>query len=371
MGVFTPIQPHEGRTKDKGSFMTPKEFWSHLLEKKNIVLSTHVSPDGDALGSILALGQTLAKCGNNVSYLVSDEPAPNLEWLPHVDELQLYTGTLEQSKLIAEADAIVVADTNAAHRLGRVGDAIRTAVAPKYLIDHHPAPESWFDFHLVRESASSTGELVFEVIADEVDRIDEGIATLLYTAIMTDTGSFRYSNVTARVHRIIAELMERGHLVPDDIHAALYDTKSLNRLRLTGRALDKISLLHNGLVGYLALSRSFLKEARAEKGDTEGLVNQVLSIDGVLVAVFFHEIEKGTKISFRSRGDYSVTKWAQRFGGGGHRNASGAFVRSPLDEVVPKVLESAPEFLDLAEDDNQGISAEDQDYLNELLKAKT
>lgn len=347
------------------------DFWSTLQRANSFVLSTHVSPDADALGSMLALGKVLTKLGKKASYIIADEPAPNLDWLPLVDDIVFFDGSLGQHKLIAEADAIVVVDTNASHRLGSVGETLRAATAPKFLIDHHPAPEAWFDHTYVRESASSTGELIFELIESHLDLIDSDIAALLYAAIMTDTGSFRYSNVTPRVHRIIAELIERGDLVPDDIHAALYDTRSLNRLRLLGRALERITLLHGGVLGYLALPKALLQDARAEKGDTEGLVNEILSIDGVNVAVFFHEIEKGTKISFRSRGNYSVTKWAQAFGGGGHKNASGAFVNAPLSEVKAKVLAAAPQYLNLPSDDDDTVSDDDLQYLNDLLKSKS
>ena len=349
----------------------PTDVQSRLLQAKSVVLTTHVSPDGDALGSVLALGRYLEGRGARVDYILSDEPAPNLDWLPGIDDLQFFDGSLRQREAIAAADLIVIADTNAAHRLGSVGDAIRNASAEKILIDHHPAPEGWFDRSFVRETASSTGELIYDLIEPDTDRIDAAIATLLYTAIMTDTGSFRYSHVTPRVHRIIADLIERGGLNPDDIHAALYDTRSINSLRLLGRALERITLLHGGVLGYMALPKSIMQDVGAQKGDTEGLVNQILSIDGVQVAVFFHEIDKGTKVSFRSRGDYSVTRWAQAFGGGGHRNASGAFITEPLEQVVPRVIAAAPNYLDLPPDNEAELSDEDQAYLSEMLKLKS
>lgn len=353
-------------------------FLSELLERERFVITTHLRGDGDAVGSLLALRLLLIRLGKTVTAIFPDAPSPNLEWLPGVDDAVVYDGSLQQVRALAEADALVVVDTNAASRIGRLADSYRARTGSRFLIDHHPGPEKWFDHSYVRDDASSTGELIFELF-EQVEGvalselIDAGVATLLYTAIMTDTGSFRFSSVTPRVHRIVADLIELGGIAPDEIHTQLYDTRSLSSLRTLGRALERINVRYDGALGYLALSRQFMADAGAERGDTEGLVNQVLSVDGVRVALFFLETDAGTKVSFRSHGEFAVNKWAASFGGGGHRNAAGAFIPGYIDEVVERVLESAPDFVDVTgtgAEAGDKLSEDDENYLELLNQAR-
>lgn len=345
-----------------------------LLGHDPILITTHIRPDGDALGSQLALGRFLQKLGKRVTLLNSDPPPYNLGWLPDVDDARVFDGSMAQRKAIDGAGAIIVVDTNAIDRLGRLAVPVEHSRALKVLIDHHTEPERWFDVHYARDTASSTGELVYELIVQhDPDLIDAEIATLLYTAIMTDTGSFRYSAVTPRLHRVVADLLERGDLSPDPIHAALYDTRSMAGLRLLGRAIETITLLHDGRVGYMTVSQRMIRETGAGVEEKEGFVNYVLSVEGVEAAVIFTEIDSGTKISFRSKGATHVDVWARHFGGGGHRNASGAFVAKDLDVAVREVMGAAPRFLDLGDepDGNGALSSEDAAYLDTLLNLKS
>ena len=346
-----------------------------LLGHDRIVITTHIRPDGDALGSQLALGRFLEGLGKKVTLLNSDPPPYNLGWLPGADDVQVFDGSMAQRKIIDGATALVVADTNALGRLGRLAAPVQHSRALKILIDHHTEPEGWFDLSYARDTASSTGELVYEIIQyHDADLIDAEIATLLYTAIMTDTGSFRFSATTPRLHRIVADLLERGDLSPDPIHAALYDTRSMAGLRLLGRAIDTITLLHEGQVGYMTVSQPMLRDTAASIDEKEGFVNYVLSVEGVKAAVIFTEIEAGTKMSFRSKGATHVDAWARHFGGGGHRNASGAFLEKDLDVAVKEVMGAAPRFLDLDMDVEQNggsISSEDAAYLDTLLSMKS
>lgn len=347
-------------------------FLSELLARERFVITTHVRGDGDAIGSVLALARVLGKLGKSAAAILPDAPAPNLDWLPGADDALVSNGGLEQAQLIAQADALVVVDTNAAKRLGGLADAFRHADGTRFLIDHHPSPEDWFDHAYVRVDASSTGELIFELIAETgAQLVDFEVATHLYTAIMTDTGSFRFSSVTPAVHRIVADIIEVGGIVPDEIHAQLYDRRSLTSLRLLGRALERIDLRYDGALGFLPISRQFMSDVGGERGDTEGLVNYILSVDGVRVAVLFLETDLGTKVSFRSHGNVPVNKWASSFGGGGHRNAAGAFVKGYLDEVVERILESAPRYIEFAETETDSLSDADAEYLSELLKSRS
>lgn len=343
-------------------------------DHQRFVLTTHIRPDGDALGSQLALGRFLEKLGKEVAMINSDPPPYNLGWLPNVDAVEVWDGSLAQRRSVAEADAILVMDTNALNRIGRLSGPVDASNARKVLIDHHTNPEAWFDLSYARDTASSTGELVYEIIHEhDAALIDAPLATALYTAIMTDTGSFRYNSVTPRVHRIVADVLERGDVRPASIHIAVYDTRSMPSLRLLGAALETITLRYDGRVAYVVVTQRMVRDAGASLDETEGLVNYALSIEGVEAAVIFVELESATKMSFRSKGQAYVNEWARAFGGGGHRNASGAYVRRPLDEVLPAVLDAAGRYLGYEAEDSlveEDLSDDDAAYLTELLQSK-
>lgn len=346
-----------------------------LLKGERFFITTHIRPDGDALGSQVALGLFLKGLGKQVTMINSDPLPYNLFWLPGVDQVEVFDGSLSQRERIGSADVILIADTNALERLGKVAGPVQNSTNTKILIDHHTHPEKWFDATYRRESASSTGELVYELIA-AYDRstITTEIATALYTAIMTDTGSFRYDSVTPEVHRIVADLLELGDIRPAPIHISLYDTRSIHGLKLLSRALESVTLRYDGQVGYMVLSQRIVRESGSSLDETEGFVNYVLSIEGVNAALLFSETDSGTKVSFRSKGNTFVHEWARSFGGGGHRNASGAYIRRPLDEVIREVLAVAPRFLGLEHTRNEDevvLSPEDEQYLSVLMDRKS
>ncbi len=352
-----------------------QQILASLLEGSRFVITTHIRPDGDALGSEIALGQFLGALGKQVTMINAEAPPYNLYWLPGVDEVEVFDGSLNQRERIASADAVIVVDTNARERLGRLASPIRNSAARKLLIDHHTSPEGWFDLAWVRDTASSTGEMIYELIAAyDAGMIDTSIATALYTAIMTDTGSFRYSSVTPAVHRIVADLLERGDIAPAPIHASLFDTRSMEGLRLLGLALESVTLRYEGQVGYMVVSQRMVRDTGSSLDETEGFVNYVLSIEGVKAALIFSETDSGTKVSFRSKGETYVNEWARALGGGGHRNASGAYLKRPLEVVVDEVMAMAPRYLDLEEGAEQetgdALSPEDASYLSSLLRMK-
>lgn len=347
-----------------------EEILPVLLQHERFFITTHIRPDGDALGSQLALGRFLRKLGKEVALINSDPPPYNLGWMPGVDEVEVFDGALHQRQAIDRAEVVLILDTNTLERVGRLAAPVRNNQGLKVLVDHHTMPETWFDVMYMRDTASSTGELVYEIIAGhDPALIDSDIATTLYAAIMTDTGSFRYNSVTPALHRVVAELLERGDITPAPIHTAVYDTRSMQSLRLLGRVLESITLAYNEQVGYMVVSQRMLRDTGATNDDTEGLVNYVLSIDGVQAAVLFYETDSGTKMSFRSKGETYVNEWARAFGGGGHRNAAGAYVTRPLDEVIDAVMTAAPRYLELDDEEDDGteeLSAEDASYLSSL-----
>ena len=343
---------------------------------EHILLTTHTGPDGDAIGSELGLARYLEKRGKTVTVLNDDDLPDNLAWLPGTGRIQVFEkGSFEQQKALAEADLAAVLDTNAAERIGALAKPFRQGGATTLLIDHHTEPETWFDHAFQRDTAAATAELVYEIIAaGQPELIDADIATLLYTGLMTDTGSFRYSSVTPQVHCTVADLLEWGDIAPAPIHSALYDNRSLASLRLLGRALDRIRLRYDGFVGYTSVTPEVLEAAGAGPDDKHGLVSHVLSVEGVHAALLFTETQGGTKVSFRSEGATHVDDWARHFGGGGHRNASGAYLDDyPLADALDEVLGAAPQFIGVEEEHPAGspLSDEDAADLAEMMKAQS
>ncbi len=346
-----------------------------VRENERFFLTTHLGPDGDALGSQIALGRFLQKLGKSVAMINSDEASYNLDWMPCTDEVEVYDGSMHQREALAEAEVVFVLDTNDEERLGNVGTMVRESSATTVLMDHHLQPEAWFDVECIRDTAAATGELVYELIeALDPSLMDAEVATGLYTAIMTDTGSFRYSSVTPRLHRIVADILERGGIEPAPIHENIYDRKSMPGLRLLGRMLNRIRLRYNGQLGYSVVTQRMVEDTGASWDDKQGFVNYVLSIEGVKAALLFSETDDGSKMSFRSEADVRVDEWARHFGGGGHRNAAGAYVkRSTFEEVIEEVIEAAGDFIEFDEayGSDEKLSPEDEEYLETLMKSRS
>ncbi len=352
------------------------QFVAGLLAGQHVVITTHVRPDGDAIGTQLALGTFLRKLGKTVHMINSDPPPMNMGWLPGIRDVLVFDQSIAQRERIDRADTIVIVDTNAIDRVGQMSGPIRGSSAKKYLIDHHTGPETWFDAMYVRDTASSAGELVYELIAHhDINQIDASIATPLYAAILTDTGSFRFSSVTPAVHYIAAELIERGALEPASIYSAIYETRSAESMRLLSMVLGTLTLRYQGTIGYMVISQRMLNDTRANSEEADGFVNYAMSIDGVRVAVMFLETARGIKISFRSHGDAHVHEWARSLGGGGHRNASGAFVeRRSLEDVIVETISRAPRYIDVPDETADGkdrLSEDDASYLTSLLASKS
>jgi phosphoesterase RecJ-like protein len=342
-----------------------------VREHDRFFVTTHLGPDGDALGSQIALGRFLQKLGKSAAMINSDEADQNLDWMPGAEDVEVFDGSMEQREALANAEVVFVLDTNDEERLGKVGSMVRNASATTVLIDHHLQPEPWFDVEFVRDTAAATGELVYEMIeATDPTLIDAEVATALYTAIMTDTGSFRYSSVTPQLHRVVADILERGGIEPAPIHETIYDRKSMPGLRLLGRMLNRIRLRYDGQLGYSVVTQRMVEDTNASWDDKQGFVNYVLSIEGVKAALLFSEVDDGSKISFRSEADVRVDEWARHFGGGGHRNAAGAYVKRPtFEEVIEDVIDAASAYIDFESPYAAGedLSPEDEAYLDALL----
>lgn len=309
---------------------------------KKIIITTHKNPDGDAIGSSLGLYHYLKNQHHNVQVIIPNPFPDFLKWMPGQSSIIDFSSEGEKSKeLCLDADFIFCLDFNNLERIDELGPVVGNSPAVKILIDHHLQPSAFARFLLSEVSASSTAQLIYDFIVEMSGKgsINSEIGTCLYTGIMTDTGSFRFDSTSSKVHRIIADLIDAG--APNSrIHELIYDVNSLDRLKLIGYCLkEKLYKMPHLPVAYIWLSKTELGLFDHKKGDTEGLVNYALSISGVNVAGLFIEREEGVKISFRSKGDFSVNDLSRlHFNGGGHKNAAGGISYQPVEVTVERFL---------------------------------
>ena len=322
-----------------------------LQSPKEILITTHHKPDADALGSSLGLLGYLKKKGHKVTVVTPSDYPGFLNWMQGNEDVIIYSAQNDQQvkNLINQAEVIFCLDFSALCRINEMGEYIRQAPGKKVLIDHHLEPEDFADIAFSDTSAAATAELVFEVIRDlgDQDLIDVKIGECLYAGIMTDTGSFRHPSTSRNVHLIIAELLHIG-VNTSNIHRLIYDSHTESRLRFLGYVLkDKLTVLREYKTAYIAISARELKDYDSKTGDTEGLVNFALSIEGVAFAALIIDRSEAVKMSFRSVGDFSVNDFARKnFSGGGHRNAAGGISYLSLEETVQKFVSLLPEYQD-------------------------
>ena len=315
-------------------------FQKVLDTPKKIVIIPHKNPDGDALGSSLSLHTFLKKVGHQSNIISPNEYPEFLDWMPGQNDILKFSQlTNESTKKIENADIIFTLDFNQLSRIDKMAPLVEQSDAQKIMIDHHQYPGDYASITYSDTTIGSTCEMVFELIfALDQDKIDDSIATCLYTGIMTDSGSFRFPSTTARTHQIVSTLIEKG-AVPHFIHQKIYDTYSLNRLQLLGTALNNLTRMKEIPVVYITLSQKELNQNNFKKGDTEGFVNYGLSLLGIFLAVIMieNDAEKIIKISFRSKGSFDVNEFAKKyFNGGGHINAAGGVSQLTLEETVSK-----------------------------------
>lgn len=320
-------------------------FLGWLDNDPAIVITFHQNPDGDAYGSSLGLKFFLESRGlKRITLISPTEPAEYLKWMPGAQEVKVWQESMKE-EIIAAADLIFCLDFSSASRLKEMKEAVLNASAPTVIIDHHEQPEDFGDLYYWNVKASSTCELVFNLIADlgETRLITRDGAVCLYTGLLTDTGSFRFDCTTPAVHRIAAELLEKG-VDPSSVHRNLFDNNPYEKLQFLGYVLsNKLIFLPEYRVAYMAVSTEELKRFNSRNGDTEGLVNQGLAIQNAVMAVLFTEKEDQIRISFRSVHDLSVADFArEHFEGGGHKNAAGGRSQLSLNETVEKFLTLLP-----------------------------
>ena len=320
-----------------------------LLKPKRIVIVPHKNPDGDAIGSTLALYHYLSEKGHHASVIAPNDYPEFLKWIPGESTIVNHeTHTKEANALITEAELIFTLDFNALHRTGNMELPLAESNAIKILIDHHQQPDNYAKYIYSDVNMCSTCEMVYHFfeMLDDTKAINPKIATCLYVGIMTDTGSFRFSSTTATTHRVIANLIDKG-AVNADIHGNVYDNNSYDRLQLLGVALNNLRVVSHLSTAYISLSQKELNKHNFTKGDTEGVVNYGLSIKGVKFAAIFieHKQEGIVKISLRSKNDFDVNEFARaHFNGGGHINAAGGRSDLNLPKTIDKFVSLLPSY---------------------------
>ena len=328
---------------------TYKQIEAAIKSASNIVITAHKSADGDSIGSSLGLLYFIENLGKKATICHPDKAPGFLYWLDTSSILLMDDTPDEVANKIAEADLIFCLDYNAISRVGAdMQPLLEASEVQKIMIDHHLDPEDFPTITVSETGASSTSELIVELIeqSGNIDLLDEKIGTPLYLGILTDTGSFRFNSVKPRTHEVLAKLLASGvehHL----IHEKLSDNNTETRLRLQGYAMsEKLEILYENNVGIIGLSKEELAKYKYQKGDTDNLANLVLTIKGMKAAIVFTERDGIMKISFRSKGaDNPVNVLAkEHFNGGGHANASGGMSDLSVEETLDKLKQLIPQY---------------------------
>ena len=322
-----------------------------IQSPKRIVVMAHVNPDGDAIGSSLGFSQFLRKLGHEVTTMVPNDFPGFLSWMPGADSILIYEKCQEAChSALCNADCIMILDLNQFSRTGLIQEELSQLNTMKILVDHHRDTDfSLFYTYLSDTCVSSTSELVSEIVLHYgEDYLDESISTNLLAGIITDTGSFAHSVFNPNLFSLCSKLVAKS-LPYTYIHQQLFDTFSEKRLRLLGYAIsNKMEVLDEYATSIISLTKSELEDFEYHPGDTEGVVNYPLSMKKVKMAVLVTERQDVIRLSFRSKGDFSVHEVAQKyFNGGGHTNAAGGTLHCSMEEALKLLHDILPEYQEL------------------------
>ncbi|MFO8029886.1 MAG: bifunctional oligoribonuclease/PAP phosphatase NrnA [Cyclonatronaceae bacterium] len=312
-----------------------KKFGEGLAKLEKPGLISHIGPDGDAIGSQLALFGWFKSRGVE-PLLFNDDPVPaNLNWLPNQEKIRR-----PASDVLDQCDGFLFIDGNEPGRFGSMSGYFNATGKPVYLIDHHLDPPKDFYREMLWDSgASSTAYLVYRLFEEtDPEAITGDVAEALYAGILTDTGSFRFDTVTAETHFAIARIIRQGGIRPSEIYSRIYDDKSLAEYYLLGTALKGIRLFCGGRVAVMQVSESMMDDSGCSQDDLEGFVNYPLSIRGVVVSVLMYERDGRIKMSLRGKSLVDLNEVARNFDGGGHFNAAGAWHDGPMEKAVDEVV---------------------------------
>lgn len=334
-----------------------QELYSHLPEKRNIVITFHQKPDGDAMGSALGLYHFLVQFHHDISVISPTNWADFLNWMPCADGVIDFEAKRESAvKKIDQADWIFCLDFNTLSRTKNMEPFLMNSKADKILIDHHQQPQTEsFQFGISNPQKSSTAEMIFDFIVESGNdsKINQSVSECLYAGVMTDTGSFRFESATASVHKMVARLKETG-FNHSKVHENLFDNFLENRFRFFGNTLlNRMEVFYEYNTALIVIPQEDLIKYGIKTGDTEGLVNFPLSIKGIKLAAIIIDRGEERKSSFRSKGEFDVNTFARKyFNGGGHHNAAGGRNTETLAVVVKKFKQAIKENASLLADSN-------------------
>jgi bifunctional oligoribonuclease and PAP phosphatase NrnA len=323
-----------------------KELSKLFSSEENILIISHINPDGDSVGAQLALYHYFKARDKNVSLMAPNNIQEFLKWMEGAGQIDIFIKDRKKGRAMIEAaDLIIMLDFNSPNRLGEAEEFVVASKAKKIIIDHHLDPEPFADILISDPTKCSTSELVHELICEINGSVfmNRAYAEALYVGIITDTGNFEHGSYSSRTFRIVADLLDTG-IVKENIINLIYNNFSSDRIRLQGFALNqRMVVIPDFKTAYIHLSKDDLKKFNYVKGDTEGFVNMPLSIKGINFSALFIEKDNFIKISFRSKGQFPSNEFASLyFSGGGHRNASGGEFSDTLENTITyflKVLE--------------------------------
>ncbi len=320
-----------------------KKIKEKILSSQNIIISTHTNPDGDAIGSEIALYHLIKQLSRKVTIINDSKTPDNLSFLDN-DGIILTGDNPTSINCFYSADLIIIVDLNDSKRLKSVQVPVSKSKAYKICIDHHIDPQDFADMYYVDTESSSTGQLIYDLICEFNDvKLNSEISTSLYAAIMTDTGSFRFPRTTPKVHRIIANLIENG-ANPVTIYDKIYNSNSMSATKILGEAMSGIKLYLDGILCLMVVTDDMFRRTGAKNEDIDNFVDKTLAINGVKIGILISNIpdKNEIRVSIRSKNDYSARELAVLFGGGGHFHAAGARLFDiSLDDAKSKIIEIA------------------------------
>lgn len=303
-----------------------------IKSSKNIGVTFHVSPDGDAMGSALSLLQALRDLKKNAQIFSKDIIPENLKYMPLSNEVNG-----ENFKVLNDVDLLIVVDCGNLERISADFSEYEKTIIN---IDHHMSNDKYGEENYVDTSAAATCEIIYELIKELEVPLRKEIATTLYTGLVTDTGSFRHSNVTERTHRIVSDLIKYD-INNSAIHTELFDNKEYSKMKLIGRVLNDMKLMKNGKVSVMKIHENLLEELGCKLDDTSDIISFGLKIKGVEVAMLLKQSDNNVKVSLRAKTHYNVRLLAEKFGGGGHEKASGLMIKNvTIDEAENLIMEA-------------------------------
>lgn len=317
-----------------------------LLDNNSFLITTHVNPDADAIGSEIALYKILKEKGKTARIVNHSSTPYNLAFLDNQNVIEQFSEE-EHKNIFQESDVIIAIDFNRSNRVVSMEKGFLNSQKLKLCIDHHQDSEDIFDYLFIGTDYSATGQIIYDFIKQtEFVKITYDIAEPIYAALMTDTGSFRFERTTPGIHLIAAELLEAG-VNPGNVYDKIYDQSKFSKIKLFGRAVNSMKLFGtNYEISYMYITRKDFIETNALESDTDSFVNVSLSVENVKLGLLFLELNKGFKVSFRSKGTIPVNKLASEFGGGGHINAAGLRINDGnIEEYIPKILSRANDYV--------------------------